>query len=77
MDMEEMKMKTQTYETVMETDEFITAEVFLERRRNGQTRPENVRIVPPSREHPTGGFQVMLETPRYRADIGKGPLHAR
>jgi hypothetical protein len=67
-----------TYETILEKEEFITAEEYLRRHERGEIDPMKTRIVPPDidtgRE---GGFMVQLEVPRYRAAFDKWePSHA-
>ncbi len=60
-------MTTMTYDSVLETEEFITAEEYLERRERGNIDPQNTRLVPPDLVTGTpGGFMVKLDVPRYR-----------
>lgn len=72
-DHKEMSMcaSSSIFNTVVETEEFITAEEFLRRRENGEINPADVRYVPDSgrEDEPFGGFMVRLRTPRYRVDI--------
>ncbi len=59
-----------SYDTVLETEEFITAEEYVKRRERGEIDPKDVRIVPADINTGSfGGFMVKLKIPRYRAPI--------
>lgn len=63
-------MSYPSYDTVLETEEFITAEEYVKRRERGEIDPKEVRIVPADISAGSfGGFMVKLKTPRYRATI--------
>jgi hypothetical protein len=64
-------MTAQTYETIVETEETLTPEEFLARRKEGKIDPENVKISLPTAAQPFGGFKVKLDTPRYKANFGR------
>ena len=53
----------------LETEEFITAEEYMKRRKAGAIDPARVRyaVNPPNGQ--IGGFYVKLERPRYRVAI--------
>lgn len=70
-----MKTYTKVFETVLETDEIISPEEFLARRKAGTVRPENVEIALPTPEHPWGSFKVKLASPRYRVRQSKEGIH--
>lgn len=62
-----MNISAPTLDTVLETEEFVTAEEYLRRRERGEIAPSDVRIVAPSMDTGNlGGFMVKLKTPRYR-----------
>ena len=61
-----------TYDTYLETEEFITAEEYLRRRKKGEINPKKTRIVPPDiRTGSFGGFAIKLDMPRYRPAFGE------
>lgn len=63
-------MSYPSYDTFLETEEFITAGEYLKRRERGEIAPKNVRIVPADLNTGSfGGFMVKLKTPRYKVDI--------
>lgn len=65
-------MTTMTYDSVLETEEFITAEEYLKRRAEGNINPQNTRLVPLDLQTGTpGGFMVKLPVPRYRSAFEK------
>ena len=56
-----------TMETVLETEEFITAEEYMRRRERGEINPAEVRYAAGDPESGyIGGFWVKLKQPRYR-----------
>ena len=63
-------MSPSYFDTVMETEEFITAEEYLRRRENGEINPSEVRYADgdPGSGY-IGGFWVKLKQPRYRVSI--------
>lgn len=58
-----------TMETVLETEEFITAEEYMRRRDRGEINPAEVRYVFDRPDAPFGGFMVKLRQPRYKVAI--------
>lgn len=66
-----MNVSSSIFDTVVETEEFLTAEEFLRRRERGEINPEDVRYVLDSgrEEEPFGGFMVRLPVPRYTVDL--------
>lgn len=63
-------MSYPSYDTVLETEEFITAEEYLKRRERGEIDSKDVRIVPADINTGSfGGFMVKLKTPRYKVTI--------
>lgn len=66
-----MSMYAPTLETFLETEEFISAEEYLRRRKSGEINPASVRVVPADMNTGDfGGFMVKLPVPRYRVTIG-------
>ena len=70
-------MTTQAYDAVLTTEETISPEEFLKRRRAGEISPEKVKISSPSPDLPFGGFKVELAAPIYIVPFEKGRKHAR
>jgi len=57
----------QTYDMILETEEFITADEYLRRREKGEIDPRKIRIAPPAFDTDSfGGFAVKLDLPRYK-----------
>ena len=65
-------MTTQEYDAVLTTEEIISPEEFLKRRKAGEISPEKVKISTPSAGFPFGGFRVELAAPVYRVPFEKG-----
>ena len=62
-----MAETTSYLETYLETEEFISADEYLRRRKAGQINPADVRIAPAQMgQEGFGGFLVKLKQPRYR-----------
>ena len=57
--------------SVLETEEFVTAEEYLRRRERGEIHPSDVRYVSQYPGYPFGGFMIKLKTPRYKVDINQ------
>ena len=58
----------QPYDTYVETEEFITAEEYLRRHKEGKIDPQKTRIAPPDMQTGSfGGFIIKLDVPRYKA----------
>ena len=68
-------MVTQEYDAVLITEETISPEEFLRRRKAGEISPEKVRISSPSAGFPFGSFKVKLDTPTYVVPFGKDGKH--
>lgn len=66
---------TKIYETILETEETITAEEYLKRRESGSISVEKVEILPPTSGLPWGGFKVRLDKPRYKANLQGKSCH--
>ena len=66
-----MNVSSSIFDTIVETEEFLTAEEFLRRRERGEINPDDVRYVFDSgrEEEPFGGFMVRLSVPRYTVDL--------
>lgn len=61
-----------TYDMYLKTEEFITAEEYLERRKRGEIDSTDVRIVPADiTTGSMGGFIVKLKTPEYAPTLPK------
>ncbi|WP_419492535.1 hypothetical protein [Desulfovibrio sp.] len=58
-----------TLDTVLEMEEFVTAEEFIRRRERGEINPADVRYVPYYPGQKFGGFMIKLKQPRYKVDI--------
>jgi len=58
-------MTMQEYDAVLVTDETISPEEFLKRRKAGDISSEKVKIMSPSPDLPFGGFKVKLDSPIY------------
>lgn len=59
-------------DTVMEEEEFITAEEYMERRQRGEINPSEIRYASGNPETGyVGGFWVKLKKPRYKV-MSKG-----
>ena len=57
-------------DTILETEEFITAEEYMRRREAGEINPSEVRYAQGNPESGyVGGFWVKLKTPRYRVAV--------
>ncbi len=70
-------MTTMTYDSFIETEEFITAEEYQKRRAEGKIDPQNTRIVLPDLiAGQPGGFKVKLATPRYRIAFNEKEQHS-
>ena len=62
-----MRYKEITMESVLETEEYITAEEYLRRRARGEINPADVRYAAGNPETGDfGGFWVKLKQPRYK-----------
>lgn len=62
--------QTPSYDTFLETEEFITAEEYLKRRERGEINPLDVRIAQADMNTGSlGGFMVKLKNPRYKVAI--------
>ena len=66
-------MQTDIYapslDTVLETEEFVTAEEYLRRRERGEIHPSDVRYVSQYPGYPFGGFMIRLKCPRYKVNL--------
>ena len=67
-------------DTILETEEFITAEEYMRRREAGEINPANVRYAQGNPETGyVGGFWVKLKAPRYKVavrDVSKDMCYA-
>jgi len=68
---EDEVMSTEEYDAVVTTEETISAEEFLKRRKAGEISPERVKIALPRPGLPFGGFKVKLDIPIYKVPFGK------
>jgi len=64
-------MTLQEYDTILVTEETISPEEFLKRRKEGKISAEKVRIAFPEHDLPFGGFKVELDTPIYTVPFEK------
>lgn len=65
-------MSNPTFDTYLKTEEFITADEYLRRRKKGEINPNDVRIVLADiNTGSLGGFVVKLKTPEYRISLPK------
>ena len=55
--------------SVLETEEFVTAEEYLRRRDRGEIHPSDVRYVSQYPGYPFGGFMIKLKQPRYKVNL--------
>ena len=69
-------MITNEYDSVLVTEEVISPEEYLKRRKDGTISSEKVKIVPPNAELPFGGFKVKLDTPTYALPFEKEKQYA-
>ena len=58
-----------TLDTVLETEEFITAEEYMRPRERGEINPADVRYVPNYPGSQFGGFMIKLKRPRYKVNV--------
>lgn len=59
--------QAESYRDCMETEEFISAREYQERRERGEIDAQKTRIVPPDfGNNRDGGFMVQLSAPHYR-----------
>ena len=63
------------YDAVTTTEEIVTPEEFLKRRKEGSGPPDKVKIAMPSCDLPFGGFKIELETPYYEFRFDGGRKH--
>ena len=62
------------YDTVMETEEYITPEEYIARRQRGEINPADVRYADcDPKTGRMGGFWVKLKLPRYKVDLPPVP----
>jgi len=56
-------------DTILETEEFITAEEYMRRREAGEINPADVRYVSNYPGNQFGGFMIKLKLPRYKVNV--------
>lgn len=59
-----------TYDSVLETEEYLTAEEYLKRRERGEIDPAKIRYATHDpKTGASGGFWLKLDRPRYKTEL--------